>query len=657
MQHLNTPSMIKDHKYKIVVKGVDARRICYPVTKSTYDIIGPQKDIDWYESIFLYSDEHKAKIENSGTAAGITDVYTTKLVWDFDSATNLIQAQADTKELCSRLIERGIDKDAIDVSFSGGKGFAVVLHTNTRFTPEEYRNINLALAVDLKTNDTKIAGDPQRIFRVIGTKHKSGLYKSAIPVDVLMDYSIDDIKEVAKTSDKGLEITTISLPPSIEELRTYKEKVKSEPKFVLDVSEIDFRNKWKGFSNCKYAIAQGFFDEGNRSHALMAIAATARATGDHKLHAYGKCKIAAELAATRYGGDKFPKEEIWKNIIEQVYGPHWKGAQYSCKTTPWLKEICDSLGTNRCKHNEDTLIVSSEEVFDMFEKYAAAVETNRLFTGIDLLDERINFMVGTSNGILAPPGVGKTSLSLYMLNHNSHKDINSIFFSYDMHHAPVYLRLLQKHTGMSQDEIYHTFRHDKKKANEWKELLKKEYNRVKFCFKSGQNADDLEQTIVDTEDKIGEKVKLIVVDYNELVIAKSSDPTQASAEVAQRLRQIANDREVCVVTLLQPAKLFSNPSDEANTYQAAKGSGAIAQSLTLMLGLSRPGFHPRTPNDDKYFTINALKNRNGGLFTIDLGWDGLTGAFRTLGDEEYDALEALRQLKKEAASKSSELKF
>ncbi|NJO64176.1 MAG: hypothetical protein HC836_40195 [Richelia sp. RM2_1_2] len=58
-------------------------------------------------------------------------------------------------------------------------------------------------------------------------------------------------------------------------------------------------------------------------------------------------------------------------------------------------------------------------------------------------------------------------------------------------------------------------------------------------------------------------------------------------------------------------KVYSSPSDEIRTYQGAKGSGAIAQAMTLMISLSRPGFNPRYPEDDKYFTINALKIEMG----------------------------------------------
>ena len=391
----------------------------------------------------------------------------------------------------------------------------------------------------------------------------------------------------------------------------------------------------------------GFFPDGSRNHSLMVLASTCRANGFPKEIAYNIAKGAIRLQSQRYGSDPFSKEELWQQVIEHTYSPRWNGGQYTCKTDHALKKICESLGSNKCKLESESATTAPDEVFGMFKNYALNYDKNAILTGIKPLDEKMNFMVGTSSGILAAPGVGKSSLALSLLNYNSNKDINGLFFSYDMFHSMLYLRMIQKHFGLQQKEAFRIIREDEKLTAEIREVLKKEYKNVSFCFKNGQTPEDIDRTILETEDKTGKKVKLVVVDYNELVIGESSDPTQNSAQVAQKLRQIANDRETCVVTLLQPSKVFSNPAEEITTHQGAKGSGAIAQSLTLMLSLSRPGFNPRCPEDDRFFTINAVKNRHGALFSIDLSWDGLRGALGELDYEEQAALNTLRDKKKE----------
>ena len=150
------------------------------------------------------------------------------------------------------------------------------------------------------------------------------------------------------------------------------------------------------------------------------------------------------------------------------------------------------------------------------------------------------------------------------------------------------------------------------------------------------------------QQKTGKKLKLVIVDYNELVGTGLSDSTASSALVAQRLRQIANDKKVCVVTLLQPSKLYSSPADEVTNFNAAKGSSTITQSMTLMLGLSRPGHNPLNPETDRFFNITCLKNRNGPLFSVDLSWEGLRGSFGELSDEEFMELKKIREQKQAA---------
>jgi hypothetical protein len=531
------------------------------------------------------------------------------------------------------------------IYFSGSKGFHVGFELDKPLSEQSFKNITYNLARDLPTYDDSI-NNPSRILRLVNTKHQgTGLFKIQIEPQIFTQVSVDEIRDKAKEKRLSWVYKAVTLPEKLKKLDVLPTPDKVEIK-ATEKTEIDFTNKMKGWSNCKWAILNGFqVKEGDRHNKLLTIIATCKALNVPKKKAYYMAKGAMEDGVELYGGEKCEKEDIWRDV-ESVYDPGWKGGTYSCRDgkSPWLTAICQSLGHNSCKGVEGNT-VSAESVFESFSSYAENYEKNVLQTGIEPLDEKVKFMVGTSNGILAPPGVGKTSLVLSILNHNSKNDIHSIFFSYDMFHSMVYIRMIQRHFGYSQDEIFHIYKHNKKKLNEINEKLKEEYKNVHFCFKSGQTLDEMYETIVETEQKSGHKIKLTALDYNELVTTNVSDPTQSSAMVAQRRRQIANDTETCGIDLLQPAKIFSNPADEIVTYQGAKGSGAIAQSLTLMLSLSRPGFSPRNPENDKYLTINALKNRNGGLFTIDLGWTGLSGQVRRLTMEEEMDLSALRTAK------------
>jgi hypothetical protein len=613
---------------------------------------------DNYESLYLYNEEQKKLFDTSKSVSGIEDVIADNILFDFDKDGDLEQAISDACVLVGRLMDSGVSENAIGAYFSGNKGVHVQVKTNDLLSVQQFKDITYGLAGDLPTFD-RVVNNPSRIIRIENTKHKkSGLYKVRLDLSELQHLDSNAIKDLALKPRDGLPaLTRVTLPESLYKLRQVEKK--PELKVVSpdsDLTNLDFANKPKGWSNCKFALLDGYgIKEGDRHAKLLAIVATAKALNELEGNAYYKAKHAMKRGVERYGGNECSKDDL-ESIVKSVYSVSWKGGSYSCRDgkSPWLTEICNSLGRHKCQAI-DSPIVTTNEVFGLFQNYAENFEKNVLQTGIATLDEKCKFMVGTSNGILAPPGVGKSTLSFGMINHNSNLGNHSIFFSYDMFHSMVFLRLVQRHFGLKQEEIFDIFKHDKKKSMEIKNKLDEEYKNVHFCFKSGQTADEIYETILETEQKIGDKVKLVMVDYNELVISNVSDPTQASAQTAQRLRQIANDTATSVITLLQPSKIFSNPADEISTYQGAKGSGAIAQSLSLMISLSRPGFSPRHPEMDKFFTVNALKNRQGPLFTVDLGWNGLSGQIRDLTEEENTELAALREQK--ALEKSSGSSF
>ena len=631
--------------YKRLTQGLNDRGFLIPDEENPYDHI--TDNADWYASAYKYNEEQKKQFDSTGTVAGITDVVASKLWLDFDSEFEIEEARQSALKVIDRLQTKGVSSQDIQVTFSGSKGFGVEVNVNQLLTPKQAKDAALTLAADLPHFDLKVY-NASRILRLIGTKHnKTGLYKIPLVTSELKNLSVDEIMTSAKTEPSEHESfrwAAVDCPPDLLKAATVKQLT---PTVVVPLDDLDFSKKAKGWSNCKWSLLNGNFKEGERHYPILSIIATCKSLNYPKETAYYMAKSASKLSVQRNGGSEFPKEEIWSEV-ESVYSPVWIGGSFSCKDgkSEWLSKICGTLGNHRCKHT-DMPLVSINDTFDLFKDYAKNYDQNVIKTGIEQLDHRCSLMVGTSNGILAPPGVGKTSLAANILNHNSNNDINSVFFSYDMYHSMVCLRLLQKHTGMKQEQLFNIIKTNPKEALRLKDLLSEEYKNVNFCFKSGQTADEIQETIQETQEHTGKKVKLVVVDYNELVISNIADPTQSSAHTAQRLRQIANDTSTCVVTLLQPSKVFSNPSDEITTYQGAKGSGAIAQSLNLMLSLSRPGFSPRTPEQDKFFTINALKYRQGPLFTLDLSWNGLTGQIGDLSVEEMEELNAIRQSRRE----------
>lgn len=604
-----------------------------------------------YLSTFIYNDEHYKIYKAKNSIAGITDVTTDKIYFDFDCKDDLGKSQKDAIEMCARLQQHGIPPEKIQIAFSGYKGFSVEVITDKRYTPRQVQAIAIKMAEGLPTFDTSMY-NAARVFRIYGTKHfQTGLYKFPLTVNQLSELSPAVIKELAKDIENAdynpyNSRDAVKVPNSIDELKHAETKDRVTTTAIELPEDLDFTTKTKGFSNCKFAILNGFFPPGRRDESMMALAATCRALGYPKEITYNMCKGAARLQAQRYDSEPFSKKEIWNNVVGQVYGDHWKGAQYSCKTQPWLKGICDSLGTHKCKHEagSDGFI----EVSDMsaqFEDYSTNIEKNTIKTGLDRLDESIQLTVGMPVALLGAPSSGKTSLSLNILNNTSNMGISSVFFSMDMYGPLVYMKQIQKITGKSPNEIHYIFKHEKAKANEIKERVKQEYKNVRFSLKSGHTVQDMRDIVNEYQDRTGDKVKLILTDYLECISGPYSDPTANSSRIAGELRDFATEMAVCGVTLVQPPKSAGDASYPLTSMRQIKGSSMLEQSFRAILSIYREGFGPNNVADDKFITINALKNTMGPLFSLDYTWKGQRGEIFEIDEEAEYELAALRSKK------------
>ena len=645
-------------EYRALIQGVKGRRTLIPASKDVYEFVKDYSK-DWYSSIFTYTQEQFDEYNKTSTLAGMKDVKTNSLIWDFDDALNPENARRDTKELCARLIEFGLSPDDISICFSGNKGFSIALSTDQTFTVEEFKSINTSLAAGLETNDTTIC-DSQRIFRVIGTKHnKTECYKYPINLTQLSEMPVEEIKLLA-CDPTGIEnpyIPQCILPTAIQALKKEKEKKLVVPiQESTDVSSLDFKFKPRGFTNCKFAILNGFVPPGNRNNCFMALAATCKMQGYPQDVTYNMCKAAIRLQAQRYNQEPFSKEELWNNIILQVYRDSWQGGTFSCKKEPWLKEYCESLGTHKCKHiaGED-IVISVEDISAQFEDYSVNIDKNTIKTGIAALDDNVRLTTGMPVGLLGAPSSGKTTLALEMLANTSRAGLHSVFFSMDMYAPLVYQKQVQRQFGLSANELYRIFQQDVKRKKEINEAIKNEYKNVQFSTKSGHSVQQMREMVDEHEQTSGHKVKLVMIDYLECISGPYSDATANSQKVAGELRDFATETGRCVTVLVQPPKVAGDASEPLRSMRQIKGSSMLEQSFRVILGIYREGFGPKYSQEwDKFITINSLKNTMGPLFSVDNYWNGARGKITPIDSDGEMQLEELRQLRKaDKASDSS----
>jgi len=634
-----------------------------PETANVYDFI--KKDKDYYLSIYKYNEKHKQiaeeiidaekvdkdtkqviKYKRPRGIEGIEDVVTNIIGFDFDNKEDINKAKNDTITTVERLIDLNIDIEDIHVSFSGGKGFSVVVYHDKDITPEQHRKIAESVAGDLETFDTTLY-NASRIFRVDCTKHNStGLYKTQLDPDSL-DLSIDEIKELAKLKSSPKTFKKITLPESIFNLVPREKVVEKSKEEIQHI--IDFSKKPYYLTDLKYALHKGFIPPSDGNEGMMILCSTYKHVGFDMIDAYHMLKGVNEKRAEIYNIPKRDNNALWKEIVEVIYDPSWKGGTYSIETSKLLQETAKKFGIS-----ENSKLESFDSIKNSFFEFADKINENVIKTGIKSLDDCLLITTGMMVGVLGAPSAGKTSLVTSIIEKSAKEGMKPLFHSLDMTKHLMMMRLIQRQSGLNtQDKLRKRIKGDPKYDDSYNmredsdimkavENLAKIYRNVEFNFTRGATIESIEEDIKMNKAKNGDKFKLVVVDYLEKVRGPYSDATANSGYVASRLSDLASTYDVCIVLLLQPQKSAGDPSEELLSMRKVKGASVIEQDCRVVLTMWRPGFDPRDSSSDKFASVAIVKNNMGEVRTLDYGWNGLKGELNELSKFERNQLEELR---------------
>lgn len=634
--------MEKEQMYYNLRNGLASKPQLVPVSTKLETVI---KNInnDYYTSLYLYNDSHKKILEEKKTLAGISDPVTNRLLFDFDDKENPELARQDAIETANRLLAVGIPEESIRPYFSGNKGYNIEVELNEFVTPEKFGAIADKIAADLKTFDV-VVRDPQRIVRVSGTKHQSsGLYKIPLTPEELTNFTTDEIKQMAKKPRTEATIVSADLPKELKEAKVVETKLdKIVGELTFDINTIDMKGRPKGLDEARWLLSNGFFRAGERNPAMLCLAATYHHQQFPIEVTRGILDGVAEIQSARTGDSKFEQREI-ELILNQVYGPNWKGGTFTTRDpSNWLAKYALKMKVNV---QEDTGPRTIGEIGDPFKYFLKNIKQNTITTGIPSLDKTLPITIGSNIGVVAAAGAGKTALALMILKHNSDMGIPVLFASLDMASIRLFEKVLYNVTGLSREDLYATF--EKGEGDKLIDMVKTQYKNVYFYDKSGATVADIRAYMREIEQKHGVKIKLAVLDYFERIGSDISDATASSLKVANDIQDMVNEDGIASICLVQPNKmsLGGGPDTEIKSYTAIKGSSFLYQSFRGIISLSRPFYTPETKDLDKFCIVNILKSDLGQQDRLELGWSGKRGAIYELEDIERQELRELLKQK------------
>ncbi|NMC86982.1 MAG: AAA family ATPase [Candidatus Moranbacteria bacterium] len=585
-------------KYLFFVAGANGKReLCRLDTVE--EKIEKSNKTDIFTSLFYYNNEVVTYFQKNSTSKGFRGtMFSPHLVFDIDSSLhqsvelNIIDAIEKQKHLLEDLKSKGIINYRI--SFSSSKGFHTVIPSEIfgNFEPSSSLPAQLlALAKQITTADfDKSIFSNLRIFRVINTKSsKSGLYK--IPItEGLLNYP-DKILELAKSPQ---EASPIKKQEPVKALVRLKERA-----FDLVPEEHIFSgtyNKKPKNKLCILKLLQGV-DTGERNEALCRI------TSHFKQEGYTP-EFAFELILS---WNKFNKQQESIEVLKNTFESIWNGGySYGCFDY-LLDSYCDQscylyrtkVSKEESQDESEFPIYSILDTQRFYEKFVK--EDRRIKLGIsEKIDTLIKGMAPQEIGvILGRPTAGKSTLAMHM-GYNFVKNYGGCFLyiSLEMSLAMMYERQMQIILGQNSDYIeknYPSFAHDE------------DLKRFLVSDRTNISVKQIKKAVLDYQDKSGDKIEFIVVDYLHAMKSDGQDERTKINQTVQDLTALAKELDTRLLYLAHVHRTFSK---EDSVYLPVKmGDGRDSSTIENSAFYIFAAHLIR--DDPNVVMFQLLKNKNG----------------------------------------------
>lgn len=212
--------------------------------------------------------------------------------------------------------------------------------------------------------------------------------------------------------------------------------------------------------------------------------------------------------------------------------------------------------------------------------------------------------------IVGNTGIGKTALLSSLIL--AAKPLPSIMFQLELPEEIMFERFVAAATKKDAREVESAYAEGKQVGPE---ILGHCFNHMLFCCEPRKTVEEIERYITRSELKFGQKPRLVVIDYVQLIAGKGASRYDKASQIAEDLKVMAKATKTIVVIASQ----VSRPSGETPEIglHDAKESGSLENSCGLVIGAWRD------QDDQRLLKLRVLKASRGGAGTeINCNFDG-----------------------------------
>ena len=208
-----------------------------------------------------------------------------------------------------------------------------------------------------------------------------------------------------------------------------------------------------------------------------------------------------------------------------------------------------------------------------------------------LASQQIAIRNGEVSMIAGPPGAGKSTLALALA---VHAKVPTLYISADTHSHTMSLRLLAMLTNKPQAEVEPLMESDR----EWAAQMLKPADHIMWEFDSAPSLKDIEDAILAARERIGDDVRLIVLDNAVDVTLDGMDEWGGLRSLMRELKWWARETGAAVVVCHHTSE--GTPGNPCPPRSALHGK--VAQTPSLIITVQ---------NQVGAMAVCAVKNRYG----------------------------------------------
>ena len=248
-----------------------------------------------------------------------------------------------------------------------------------------------------------------------------------------------------------------------------------------------------------------------------------------------------------------------------------------------------------------------------------------LSTGFHSIDKVIlGFQEGDLIYLGGRPSHGKTTLAQNMALKLAKRGVPVLFFSKEMLYKKLVRRFLSTMTGIQINRIL-----------TGEGLTEQDYNLIvekSVLLKSlplyiDEDFNRTADGIIEVSRKLIEEVgiKVIFIDYIQLIAERSSDSTHELGRISRRLKLMATDNNITVVTLSQLNRLLEQREDKRPKLSDLRQAGALEEDADVVMFCYRDELYNKDKSKFKgELEVIISKNRDGSIGSVFLDFDPTT---------------------------------